>query len=144
MKNEYEIDNDLSILAKEVIKEREDLLPIEQSGMRICFITSTEWKRSNGKLVFADTRIVKGVWTAFVPYDFIITFDTRNVNLLDEQQIRILMWHELKHCGVSPTGQYYVVPHDIEDFSDIIDKYGHNWANSKQVGGETELDEDTE
>lgn len=140
MKQSYEIDDTLATLAKEILAEREDLAQIIFSGMKIGFLTSTEWKRSKGKLVFADTRIVKGVWTAFVPYNFIITFYTRNVNLLNEEQKRILMWHELKHCGVAPNGEYYVVPHDIEDFSDIIEKYGHKWANSIQVGGEAELD----
>ena len=120
----------------------EDLQPLLHSNARLCFLTSTEYKKRNFKRVFADTRLVKGVWTAFCPYDFIITFYERNTSLLSYEQIKILMWHELKHCGVTADGKYFLIPHDIEDFSEIIEKHGHKWANSKQVGGETELDED--
>lgn len=142
MNYEYEIKEELFDLADEVMREREDLEPLLYSNARICFITSTEYKKSKTKRVFADARLVKGVWTAFCPYDFIITFYDRNTSLLNNEQIKILMWHELKHCGVTEDGRYYLIPHDIEDFSTIIDECGYDWANTKQVGGEAELDED--
>ena len=58
--------------------------------------------------------------------------------MLDEEQKRILMWHELKHCGVDGKGNTYVIPHDIEDFKEIIEKHGMDWAERKQVGGDIE------
>lgn len=140
MKHYYEIDEGLYNLALEVLEEREDLKPLAESGARICFLTSTEYKKTKRKIVFADTRIVKGVWTAFVPYDFIITFYIRHITQLDNEQLKILMWHELKHCGVTSGEQFYIEPHDIEDFNKIIEEYGHRWADQRQVGGEAELD----
>ena len=143
MKHTYEVSTELEQLAIEVIKEKKDnLIPIIISGMKIVYVESNERKKSRGGLVFVDTRVVKGVYRAFIPYDFIITFYLPHTMLLDENQMRILMWHELKHCGITPTGEYCVIPHDIEDFSDIIDIHGHKWANMQQVGGEPELDED--
>ena len=130
MKNIYEnCTNSYSDLAYEVMKQREDLKPLLESGAEIGFIESTERKKSNGKIVFADTRLVKGVWTAFCPYNFLITFYIPNVMLLDEKQIEILMWHELKHCGIKSNGTFYIVPHDIEDFKLIIKNQGLEWAS---------------
>ena len=140
MRNEYEEKEELYELAAEVLKEKQDLFMIAQSGARIGFLTSTEYKKKNGRITLADTRVVKGVWTHFVPYDFIITFYIRHTDLLSNEQLKILMWHELKHCGVQPNGTFYAIPHDIEDFGVILDKHGLNWANIEQVGGEVELE----
>lgn len=138
MRNEYEEREELYDLATEVLKEKEDLFAIAHSGARIGFLTSTEYKSKSGIITFADTRAVKGVWTYYVPYDFIITFYIRYTDLLSKEQLKILMWHELKHCGVKPNGVFYLIPHDVQDFSDILDKHGHKWANIEQVGGDFE------
>ena len=130
MKAIYENCTDKYIdLAAEVMNQRKDLQPLLESGANIGFIESTERKKSNGKVVFADTRLVSGIWTAFCHYDFIITFYIPHVDLLDVEQEKILMWHELKHCGVKENGKLYIVPHDIEDFRTIIEKHGLDWAN---------------
>lgn len=36
------------------------------------------------------------------------------------------MYHELRHIGVGEKG-LKIVPHNIEDFSDILTKYGLDW-----------------
>lgn len=113
-----------------VLRQREDLQYLLNSDKSIGFIESTEKKRKNGGIVFADTRIVSGVWTAFCPYDYIITFYMPNVALLNEQQMKTLMWHELKHCGMKPDGTTCLVPHDIEDFKIILEEQGINWCEN--------------
>jgi hypothetical protein len=39
------------------------------------------------------------------------------------------MLHELKHVGLGMKG-LRIIPHDIEDFSDILRKYGLKWNKS--------------
>ncbi|OZV10781.1 hypothetical protein CIW83_18350 [Tissierella sp. P1] len=67
-------------------------------------------------------------YKAYLPYDFIITFYENNTGFLNDNQLKILMYHELKHIGIGERG-LKINPHDIEDFSDILDKYGLDWNN---------------
>ena len=50
---------------------------------------------------------------------------------MTEEQIRILIFHELLHIGieVDDDGEehYSCVPHDLEDFKQIIDRFGTDW-----------------
>ena len=61
----------------------------------------------------------------------IVVYEPNCVGFTD-LQFELLLWHELKHIGFKPDTideEYYVVPHDIEDFRVIIDKYGLDWNN---------------
>lgn len=126
MKNIYEnATSKYFDLMCEVIQEKEDLHHLVGIEEKICFLESDKREMSSG-LVFADTRLVKGVWTAFCNYYFIITFYLPNTELLNEDQFRILMWHELKHCGIKASGTY-LVPHSVQDFAIIIKECGIDW-----------------
>lgn len=50
---------------------------------------------------------------------------------LSEKQLKILLEHEIMHIGVEGN-RLYVVPHDAEEFTEIIRKYGIDWAEDKQ------------
>lgn len=128
--------NELRIRAERVLRQRSDLLYIKEAGVRIGFEYSDQAKTKRDKIVFGDCSKVKPREKAFMPakYDFIICFYEPNSMLLDDEQQDILMWHELKHIGITPKGNFYVVPHDVEDFSDILREYGLDWAQPK--GGE--------
>ena len=66
------------------------------------------------------------LYRAYLPYDFIITFFERNTGFLNENQLKVLMYHELRHIGIGEKG-LKIVPHDVEDFSDILSRYGLDW-----------------
>lgn len=61
---------------------------------------------------------------------------------MDKEQLEILMWHELKHCGIDDE-KPYIVPHDLEDFKEIVDIYGPYWAEPKFEQG-TIFDDDVQ
>ena len=47
------------------------------------------------------------------------------------KQIEILIEHELHHIGIDDDGNepsFYNVPHDVEEFWDLIKKYGIDWS----------------
>ncbi|WP_018250337.1 putative metallopeptidase [Orenia marismortui] len=123
----YKLDGRMKHLAKQILEKKRDLwqvrdaIGIENIGFVRCFLK----KKSRGKVTYADCRKVTGPYAAMIPYKFIITFYDYNTSLLSVNQQKILMYHELKHIG--PNG--YIVPHDIEDFSDILQKYGIDWAS---------------
>ena len=51
------------------------------------------------------------------------------------EQLKILLWHELLHVGMSMNidGEpvYRIVSHDVEDFRVILNKHGFDWAGTK-------------
>ena len=56
-----------------------------------------------------------------------------NVSGMSDEQMEILLYHELLHVGMDDTGEevkYIVNPHDVEDFRAVIDRYGIDWAKT--------------
>ncbi|MCQ2369253.1 MAG: hypothetical protein MJ007_02115 [Paludibacteraceae bacterium] len=100
--------------------------------VRIAYLASDEEKKKNYKTVFADCTKVSPRYSWCCKYDFFITVYEPNVLELDRKQLEILMIHELHHVGINTDGQepsYYVVPHDIEEFDSIIERYGLHWED---------------
>ncbi len=124
-----EMAEDLQELATSVIDEhREELGFIEDMEIQVGFVRSYKRKIKDGRIILADTEKTKYKYTAYLPYDFIITFYEPNVEMLTDEQKRTLMWHELRHIGIGEKG-YKIVPHDIEEFFSIINKCGLNWSD---------------
>lgn len=75
---------------------------------------------------------VKDLYKCFIPFDFLIVIYEPNTAGLSDEQLRILLYHELLHVGVEEKdGEpvYIIAPHDVEDFGRIIRRYGMNWAD---------------
>lgn len=68
--------------------------------------------------------------------DFVIVIYKERIHGFTNEQLRILIMHELMHIGVkedSETGvvSYHIVKHDLEDFRTIIEQFGTDWAADK-------------
>ena len=100
---------------------------------RIISLYSVKAKKANRKDVYADTTKISPMYKALIKSDFIVTFYVPNIDGLTHFQLKVLMYHELLHVGYDD-GLCYVIPHDVEDFEDIIKEYGIHWADKK--GGE--------
>lgn len=119
--------DDLKDLADGVIDEHQDELGfIKDMEIEVGYVRSYQRKIKDGQIIYADTEKTKHKYTAYLPFDFVITFYEPNVAMLNDEQIRILMWHELRHIGIGEKG-LKVMPHEIEDFFSIIDKHGVHW-----------------
>ncbi len=115
----------LKRLGIKVINHFPEFIFIKEWNIKIGYVISQE-KKSGKRILYADCRKVQEVYRAYLPFDFIITFYECNTGMLNENQLKILMLHELKHIGMSERG-LTIVPHDIEDFSGILRKYGLDW-----------------
>ncbi len=115
-------------LGCEVLNDRPDLQWIRTRGFQICFLASDKEKKSSGQAVFAECIRVPEIYQALTMYDFLIVIYLPNIADLNTEQKRILMYHELLHIGIDGNGSAKIVPHDIEDFRTIIEKYGIDWA----------------
>lgn len=118
-------------IAAEVIDAIEELNFIKELEIKIGYVKSFEAKTNKGGIVMADCQLVTPVYQCFVPYDFIITVYEPNVIELTPNQMKALLWHELRHVGINEVTlalTYRVVPHEVEDFYSIIDRLGMRWS----------------
>lgn len=127
----YRQSEEYAELAWEVIRERDDLRWIEQTEITIGFLTSDEEKKRSGKVILGECRLVKSLYRDFVPYDYMIIIYEPNVARLTRDQMKILLYHELLHIDVrEKDGEpiYKIRPHDVEEFREIVDQFGLDWA----------------
>ena len=127
----YRLSDEFTVIGEDVIRTERSLQWIPRADIRIGFMESDKEKKKSGKEVLGDCRLVKEPWNAFCPFDFLITIYLPNVAGMSMDQIRILLLHELLHVGMDEkNGEpvYRIVPHDIEEFREIINRYGIDWA----------------
>lgn len=120
-----------SDIGNELIKTEKDLKYIRESRATIVFLSSEHEKKEVGKIIFGQCERVPDKYKWAIPADFTITVFEPNVERFTDDQIRILLLHELLHVGIKVDGneeKYYIVPHDVEDFRLILDRYGMDWS----------------
>ncbi len=118
-------------MAEDLIKREPELAYIKDSMVIIAYLESNKKKIENGKVVLGQCEKVmsKNQWA--MQFDFTITIFAPNVEGLTEEQLKMVMFHELLHIGIEQedeSDRYYIVPHDLEDFKLIIDKFGTDYA----------------
>ena len=117
-------------IAMDLIRSEPELEYIRESNVEILFLASDLEKKSKKRVIFGECEKVPDKWKWSVPCDFTITIFEPNVERFTNDQIRILLFHELLHVGIEVDGneeKYYTAPHDIEDFRTILDRYGMEW-----------------
>lgn len=130
-------------LAEEIIQTEPLVEYLQFRNFTIIYLTSEHKRKSNGKAVHGLTEIVqeKNKWS--MPGDVSITIYEANNEGFTKEQERILMLHELMHIQVD--GENNNKPklrgHDVEDFSEIIEMYGMDWAHvdDKKMPGQMTL-----
>lgn len=123
----FEKSKDLEMLAKTVIEEHDDLKHLDNPSLRIVYMYCDKDKTSNGRKVYADTTKLNDKTKAVAGCDFIITFYKQVCATLDNEKMKILMYHELRHVGFKD-GKFSIIPHDVEDFQSIVETHGMNWV----------------
>lgn len=123
-----------SEIADELIHMEPSLQHIMNSNVTIIYLESDYAKTSKGKLVFGQCEKIQDKYKWRIPADFTITVFEPNVEKFTDDQIRILLHHELLHVGIDKKADgsesYSIVDHDIEDFKLILDKYGTDWSRT--------------
>ena len=122
-------------LAEQVITEHEDLHWIREAGIGIGYLSSDKEKKSKGRVTFGECVKVKDLYKAYIPHDFVIVIYEPNTQELTEEQLKILLYHELLHVdAVEVKGQLVckTKQHDLflEEFQAVADRYGTDWART--------------
>ena len=122
--------------AEKLIAEEPALERIRDSRVKITYLESDMAKKDGReRLVLGECEKVaaKNRWA--IASDFTITLFRKNLAGLSEEQVKTVIFHELLHVGIE-TGEkgeekYSVRKHDLEDFKEIVDRYGTDWAGQK-------------
>ena len=120
-------------IARRLIRTLPELEDIKESDVRIAYLSSQEEKIKNHKIVFGECHKVAKTYDWCCPYDFFIVLYEPNIAEFTPDQIETLIRHELHHVGIEYTDaglSYYVVPHDVEEFWDIINDKGLDWSDT--------------
>ena len=116
-------------MAYDLIRNAPSLQWILEEDISIGYLSSNFPKKSNGKIIYGMCRKIPDRDRWAILYDFVITIYEPNVEGWGEDKLRILLHHELLHVGMG-NGQvkYKIIPHDVEDFKEIINQYGIDWS----------------
>ena len=117
-------------IAKRLIRTLPEFSDLLEAEPRIAYLSSWEMKIKNRKIVFAECCKVDEKYKWCCHYDFFIVVYEPNVEGFSEQQTETLIRHELHHVGIDYKDDglnYFVRPHDVEEFWKIINSCGLNW-----------------
>ena len=107
----------------------------------ILFVENTEDKRKqNNKTIYAKVSKVPGRWEEIIhqitgkQFSFMIEIFKENCQGMSREQVIALLYHELRHIQLV-VGQTKVdiVGHEIDDWANMIEKLGVNWAETKAI-----------
>ena len=121
-------------IAKRLIRTLPEFEELRQAGPRVAYLSSWKEKVKNRKVVFAECCKVEEKYSWCCPYDFFIVVYEPNIEDFSEQQLEILMRHELHHIGIDYTDngvEFYTRAHDVEEFWEIIRECGLDWSEAR-------------
>jgi len=81
-----------------------------------------------GKIILGTAEAVSPKFNYLTNIDFIISIYENTWDTMAEQEKKALIDHELCHCFVGEDKHgnpvYKTIPHDFEEFKEIIERYG--------------------
>lgn len=125
-------------IAEKLVKKFDELGHIKPG--RILFIEDTEWEPRDGDKRPWQARIRKAnkQLEAMTGYWYVIETRRYFTDNMSKEQVIALLYHELRH--IDRNGE--IIPHDVEEWSNIIATLGIDWNSRKsQIIDILELDE---
>lgn len=126
-------------MGADLIANEEALADIRCSNATIVYLSSTATPKQDGgdKVIKGRCEKVADKFKWGIPADYMITIFEGNCKGMTEEQMKILIFHELLHIeiGMDDRGneQYKIKGHDLEDFKLIIDRFGTDWSRAEEV-----------
>jgi hypothetical protein len=98
--------DDIENLANNIIKNKKELNFINTHKIKIGFARSFKAKNINQKPVYAECQKTGGAYTAFIPFNFIITIYQQNVATLSAEQLSNIIYNQLQRIKINNNGPY--------------------------------------
>ena len=116
-----EADPSVATIVRQIIREfHPDLLPLD-----IGVLYRSEPQKSKGREILANISKVNARLKPFLDYDLILWVSKPDwAGRLTEDQRMALIDHELCHVVIDDNEQITLVGHDIEEFREIIARWG--------------------
>jgi hypothetical protein len=127
MSDNRHISDEYAAIGEMLIANYDEFKDIREAEITIVYLASTQAKKQKGKLVFGQCEKIADKYKWGIPADFTITVFEPNIEGFTPEQVEALIFHELLHVGVEDD-RLFIRPHDIEDFSAVLKKYGVDWA----------------
>ncbi len=128
----YFINESYRPIAQALTKKYRELAHVNTKA--ILFVEDTEsTKKKNGRIIFAQISQVPEKWNDIVyqatgrHFEFLLEIFKVNIAMMSREQIIALIYHELRH--IDQEGK--LRSHDIEDWTEMIEKLGVNWNNTR-------------
>lgn len=132
MADNRQINEEYAKIGAKLIETDEALIDLKGADCSIVYLSSDLEKKDKGRDVLGQCEKIADKYKWGIPADFTITLFEPNIQGKNIERI-------ILHVGIAPGGDFYVRPHDVEDFKVLIDRYGTDWANGDEV--EIEFDE---
>lgn len=129
------ISEEYTAIAQRLIDTDEALAHIRDSDAQIIYLASDKAKTNKGRPVLGECERVadKNRWA--IPADFTITVYEPNCQGMDDEHVARVIFHELLHVGIGEDKDgnetYSIVPHDLEDFRECLERWGTDWQVSR-------------
>lgn len=106
---------------------------------KIAFLSNSEdMPKSKGRECMAKTFRISARYAFLTGYSHVIEFYPLNCGHLTNNQLTVLLYHELLHIGEEGRIQ----GHDVEEFGEVIDSFGRTVLDCKRDDIPDILDED--
>ena len=116
------------------IQKYPELINLRDNPCSIAYLGSSKKKSARGRCTYAECHKIpdKYKWMCSEAYDFMITVYEKNCEGMTDEQMEILIWHELMHIDVSELEDgsvvYSIKDHDVQEFRAILELHGVDWA----------------
>ena len=135
----YKINEDYRPIAETLKSKFKELEYVPVNN--ILFIENTEDERKkNNSHVYAQIGKMPGKWEDIIyqvtkkRFEYVLEIFKENTITMSREQIIALIYHELKHIQLVQSSQgskIDIVRHDVEDWLNMVEKLGINWASTK-------------
>lgn len=128
----FRINESYRPIAAALIKKYPELKHIAVES--ILFVEDMESaKKNKGQIVFAQISTIPKKWSDIVyqatgqPFDYLLEVYKISTGMMSREQIIALIYHELRHIATDGS----LKGHDIEDWTNMVEKLGVNWNVTK-------------
>lgn len=117
----------------DIVKRLIDLYHEPLKAARIGVIMRSEAPVTGGRVTYGNAEKVSAKAQVHVPYDFIIWLAADRFGNLAPMQKEALIDHELCHCQWDDIDMAASIrPHDVEEFTEILQRYGYWWPHAEE------------
>ena len=119
-------------IGKVLIDTEPQLAYIKDFDVDIIYLSSTHAPKKGEGVIKGQCEKIAEKYKWGIPADFTITIFEPNCEGMSDDQIKILIFHELLHVGLEEKDngdtRMFIRQHDLEDFKYIINRFGTSWA----------------